>query len=89
MSKEELHGFVSGTVQGVGFRAALRNYALEYRLTGFVRNVEDGRVEFLVQGPKRKIEEFLETVKGHPGVGHIEKKWQEVKESLPTFEIIR
>jgi len=80
----EVHGLVTGSVQGVGFRAAARRTAMQYHLKGFVRNLEDGRVEFLVQGSKPDIETFLATIKHF----HVELTWQVPKKLFPTFEIV-
>jgi len=49
---------VSGHVQGVGFRAAARRRAIELGLTGYVRNLADGRVEILAQGDPANIDAF-------------------------------
>ena len=43
-------GFVSGRVQGVGFRYFVMRHAQAENLGGFVRNLDDGRVQFLLQG---------------------------------------
>ncbi len=45
------HVIYSGRVQGVGFRFTAQRIALRCELTGFVRNLADGNVEMLVQGP--------------------------------------
>ena len=49
-SPQALHGFVTGLVQGVYFRAATQKMALELGILGWVRNTDDGRVEVLLQG---------------------------------------
>ncbi len=50
---------VSGRVQGVSFRAATAKEARALGLTGWVRNMQDGRVEAVFEGGKEKIEEML------------------------------
>ena len=45
------HCYFSGRVQGVGFRYTSRNIAINYDVTGFVRNLPDGRVELVAEGP--------------------------------------
>ncbi|GMA19248.1 acylphosphatase [Arsenicicoccus piscis] len=50
--------FVRGTVQGVGFRWWTRSRALELGLVGHARNLSDGRVEVVVQGPATAVEEM-------------------------------
>jgi acylphosphatase len=51
--------FVSGRVQGVFYRATCVRKATALGLTGFARNLEDGRVEVLACGDAAKVEEFL------------------------------
>lgn len=53
----------SGHVQGVGFRYTVRNIALQYDVAGYVRNLPDGRVEMVVEGPERDCGGLLESVK--------------------------
>lgn len=50
--------FVSGRVQGVFFRASARHEAEQLGLTGYARNLSDGRVEILVCGELSAVEDF-------------------------------
>ena len=50
------HIFISGFVQGVGFRQFIKINADKLKLKGWVRNLSDGRVEAMLQGSKEKIE---------------------------------
>jgi acylphosphatase len=52
------HWFVDGTVQGVGFRYFVRDKAAALGLTGWVRNIEDGRVEVYAAGPADKLSDL-------------------------------
>jgi len=54
------HIFYSGTVQGVGFRFTTQRLANELNLTGWVRNLSDGRVEILAEGSKEKTQELID-----------------------------
>jgi acylphosphatase len=54
------HVFVSGTVQGVYYRASTRDAAKERNLDGWVRNLDDGRVEAVFEGPRDDVEELVE-----------------------------
>jgi acylphosphatase len=49
----------SGRVQGVGFRFTAQRIAFRYELAGFVRNLPDGGVEMLAQGPGQSISDAL------------------------------
>ena len=56
---ESVSVFISGKVQGVGFRAATVRQAHQLKLGGWVRNLEDGRVEALIQGEHTQIDQML------------------------------
>lgn len=57
--KTRRHIYVSGRVQGVGFRYRARYIADSLELTGWVKNLWDGRVEMEVQGEAHEIDVFL------------------------------
>ncbi|MFD1599909.1 acylphosphatase [Halobellus rarus] len=54
------HVFVSGTVQGVYYRASTRDAARERDVDGWVRNLDDGRVEAIFEGSESAVEELVE-----------------------------
>ena len=54
------HGFVSGTVQGVYYRATTRDTACEEGVDGWVRNLEDGRVEAVFEGEADRVASMVE-----------------------------
>ena len=54
--------FYQGRVQGVGFRYTVKQLAAGYEVTGWVRNLADGRVELVVRGEQPEIEIFLEAI---------------------------
>lgn len=56
------HIFVLGFVQGVGFRRFIKNEAKKLVLSGWVKNMVDGRVEILAQGSKDAIDELVKRV---------------------------
>src|SRR5690348_10445797 len=66
------HWFVSGQVQGVGFRAFTYESARDLKLRGWVRNLTDRRVEIVAQGPPKQVEQLLEKVKKGPEFCHVE-----------------
>ena len=69
----QAHILYSGTVQGVGFRFMVQRYALSLDLTGWVKNLPNGSVEILVNGPKESIEKLFEMVEEY-FQGHIRNK---------------
>ena len=66
------HIFISGFVQGVGFRQFVKNNADERNLTGWVRNLPDGRVEAVLQGRKKDIESVILLCKKGPFLSEVE-----------------
>ena len=56
--EKRVHIFVSGLVQGVFFRDSTRQKAQELGITGWVRNLIDGRVEIVAEGEKGKGEKW-------------------------------
>jgi acylphosphatase len=52
----------TGQVQGVGFRATTTEIAQKYAVTGWVRNLTDGRVQLVVEGHEDEVQAFLEAV---------------------------
>ena len=53
--RTRVHVFVSGDVQGLGFRQAIADKANEQGVTGWVRNLRDGRVEAVLEGPRDEV----------------------------------
>ena len=70
MERRTLH--FSGRVQGVGFRYTTQRLSAGRLLSGFVRNLPDGRVELVVEGELAEIAAFVEAITDHFG-GSIEK----------------
>ena len=83
--------YVSGRVQGVGYRAWARRVADRLGVTGWVRNMTDGRVEVLAQFPDGQAEmQFFRMLEEGPSLGSVsdvEVIPEERKESFDTFEI--
>jgi len=82
--------YYSGCVQGVGFRATTVHMARKHPVTGWVRNLPDGRVQVLAEGSAEAVDGFLAVVRAH-WKQHIENERGE--EQPPTgklagFEII-
>lgn len=64
--KVRAHVFVSGRVQGVFFRSYTKDEADSRGVTGWVRNLSDGRVEAVFEGEKEKVEEMIKFCKQGP-----------------------
>jgi len=83
-SISRVHAWISGRVQGVFYRASTHEKATSLGLKGWVKNLPDGRVELVAEGPPDKIEELLEWCQqGPPGARVTDI---EVKHEKPTGE---
>jgi acylphosphatase len=87
---KSLHCLVSGKVQGVNFRSWVKGQAENLGLKGWVRNLDDGRVEVLAQGS----DEALQTLKGKLASGstmsrvdNVETKWMDYDKEYAAFEL--
>ncbi len=88
--KKRVHLFVSGRVQGVFFRAHTRDLARRLGLTGFARNLPDGRVEVVAEGPEEKLKELVEFCRRGPPLAHVtgtEVHWEEPTGEFQDFFI--
>lgn len=86
----QAHVFIKGWVQGVAFRYWARNEASKLGLTGWVRNLEDGRVEAVFEGEKEKVEEMIEKCKEGPYLSRVEEvkvKWEKASGVFSDFEV--
>lgn len=63
----ELHAIAQGNVQGVGFRATVREHALKLGLKGSVCNLPDGSVEIYAQGTREQLKTLLESLQRDMG----------------------
>ena len=73
---------VSGRVQGVGFRYFTQDTALREGVTGWVRNLPDGRVEALVEGDAEAVTRVERAVRAGPRGARVDRVW--VNEEDPT-----
>lgn len=88
--KKSVHAIVSGQVQGVGFRYYVHRSARRCNLTGWVRNVDDGRVEVMAEGEERDLDAFLvELRKGSrwSTVDDVKTEWSDYQKKFRSFEI--
>ncbi len=63
---------IRGRVQGVGFRWWTRSKALELELAGWARNLADGRVEVVAEGPSSRCRALLEALRGPGAPGRVD-----------------
>jgi acylphosphatase len=83
-----LTAWVRGHVQGVGMRWWIRSRVLELGLAGSARNLDDGRVEVVAEGPRTALEQLLELLGsgGAPGrVSGVSERWSDAR-GMSGFE---
>jgi acylphosphatase len=91
MSNTQVHVFISGTVQGVGFRQFVKHNARKLGITGWVRNLTDGRVEAILQGEQQQIERLIALCEKGPflaEVGDISITREPIKETYEGFSLV-
>lgn len=84
--------FISGEVQGVGYRYFAQRSSARHQVRGFVRNLADGRVEVLAEGSAKAVESFKHDLAAGPTysrVTTIEEIVLDVSGQYSTFRIER
>ena len=92
MNQTARHIIISGNVQGVFFRKYTKQKADELKLTGWVKNTDDGNVELFAQGDENKIEALIQWChQGSPKseVDQVEVKYVNADPTLTQFFIER
>ena len=86
-----VHVFIEGRVQGINYRWWTKKTAIGLSLTGWVRNLADGRVETVFEGPKGEVEEMVKKCKKGPmlaGVKHMDVIWEDATGEFKSFQIV-
>ncbi len=84
------HGYVTGRVQGVSFRFFTQDSAVKHELTGWVRNLPDGRVEFMAEGQRGMLDSFIKDINRGPvaaRVTNLELTWDKFTGEFNNFRI--
>jgi acylphosphatase len=84
-----VHVWVRGRVQAVGFRAFVQQNAIQFGVTGWVRNVGYNTVEAVAEGTREQIEEFLNVVKRGPLGSRVDESREEWEQVTGAFEAFR
>ncbi len=88
--RERAHVYVSGQVQGVFFRDCARQKAEQLGLVGWVRNLPDGQVEALFEGPSERVQEMIQWCHGgppHATVEGVDAEFEASEGGLGGFEV--
>ncbi len=88
--KKAVRLYINGTVQGVFFRAFIKENAERYNVKGFVRNLEDGRIEVFIEGEPNNVNIMIELCKKgpkHSQIKNVEVKSERFQE-FKAFKIL-
>jgi acylphosphatase len=87
---ERLHGVIHGDVHGVGFRYFLMREAQRLGLRGWVRNRDDGTVEFVAEGRRPELERLQRAAERGPQMAQVDKldaEWSAAAGGLDGFDL--
>lgn len=90
-NKQRVHIIVSGRVQGVFFRDFTRQQANNLGITGWVKNLPDGKVQIVAEGEKSKLFQLIEAVKSGPERSNVKDckiEWTDFKDEFTDFKIV-
>lgn len=85
-----LYCLVSGRVQGVNFRSWTKSQAHKHGVTGWVRNLPDGKVEVKAQGEEQNLDSFKEELNRGPTaskVDNLECQFVEEEKEYKSFDV--
>jgi acylphosphatase len=85
-----LHIWVTGRVQGVGFRAFAQQAGSTLQLTGWVRNVGYDQVEAMAEGPRVTLEQYAEALKAGPRGSRVDEcrlEWEKASGEYDRFYV--
>lgn len=88
--KKSIRLYISGVVQGIFFRNFVKENAERYNVKGFVRNLEDGRIEIFLEGNVDDVHKMIEVCKTGPKHSKIEKveEKEERFQDFKTFKVL-
>ena len=91
-SDVKAHIRITGCVQGVGYRDFTQQAASQLKLRGYVRNLWNGDVEVVAEGPRNLIVRLMENLRQGPAMAQVDKlyiTWQEATGAFQNFGIKR
>ena len=89
--KKSIRLHLTGTIQGIFFRQLIKDNADKLNVRGYIRNLEDGRVEIFFEGDKEKVNTMIEICKTghkHANIRNVEEK-EEPFQDFKEFRILR
>ena len=88
--KKSLRLYVEGTVQGVFYRNFVKENAEKYGVNGFVRNLEDGRIEVFLEGDGETVNKMIEICQQGPKHSQVKKITMKTEpfQGLKNFKVL-
>ena len=88
--KKSVRIYINGTVQGIFFRAFVKENAERYDVKGFTRNLEDGRIEIFLEGDANNVNTMIEKCKKGPRHAKIKKVEMKLEsfQDFKTFKVL-
>ncbi|MBU1129286.1 MAG: acylphosphatase [Nanoarchaeota archaeon] len=88
--KKSIRLYITGTVQGIFFRGFVKENAERHNVKGFVRNLEDGRIEIFLEGNSEDVNKMIELCKKGPKHSQIKKveTKEERFQDFKTFKVL-
>lgn len=89
---KQAHIFVSGFVQGVGYRVFTKKQADKLKVCGWVQNIPDRRVEAVLQADKETLEKLIKILEKGPFLSEVKNitvEWEEIEKEYTDFHIYR
>jgi acylphosphatase len=90
MAATRLRVRLTGEVQGVGYRAFARHYARTHGVTGYARNLADGSVEVVAEGPRATLEQMLPKLRQGPPFARVDVMtsiWEQATGDFAGFSV--
>lgn len=88
--KKQIRVFYSGRVQGVGFRYTVEDIANQQKVSGWVKNLDDARVEVVAEAEESILNDFLQQVNQHFSryIEDVSTEWQPASGEFSGFKIV-
>jgi len=87
--KKQLHIFYSGRVQGIGFRYTVQDMANQQKVSGWIKNLDDARVEIVAEAEEDTLNNFLQQVNQHFSryIEDVKTQWLPASGQFRDFQI--
>jgi len=87
--RKQVHVYYTGRVQGVGFRFTTQDLAKDLKVSGWVKNLRDGRVELMAEAGEDTLKDFLSRIYQYFSsyIQDVDINWQEAGEDFKDFQL--